>query len=175
MRKLHIEALPLVGKLLIARFEFIRYVFKKNQTKNGMSKPPSCAAGGQKANLSRFRCYNDDEYFVWGGGDMERVQATERLVRKFARSYERGSGGARYIAAAQMELFIMDVVNKFSGTSFALRKDRGNGVTLSVRLRATREELYFTHVYNTNNRGLSRSPVMYSLTFDNTDVNFELG
>ncbi|NLA87245.1 MAG: hypothetical protein GX847_08205 [Clostridiales bacterium] len=106
---------------------------------------------------------------------MERVPATERLVRKFARSYERGSGRTRYIASSRMEEFISDLIGQFSGTSFALRKDRGNGVTLSVRQQATREELYFTHVYNTNNRGLERSPVTYSLTFENTDVNFEVG
>ena len=106
---------------------------------------------------------------------MDRVPATERLIKKFARSYERGSGRARYIASSQMEGFISDLINQFSGTSFALRRDRGNGATLSVRLSATRQEHYFTHVYITNNRGLERSPVKYSLTFENTDVNFEVG
>lgn len=105
----------------------------------------------------------------------EKIAATERLVRKFARGYERGSGSARYIAASDLEGFILDLISQFSGMRFALRKDRGKGVTLSVRSSATREELYFAHVHNTNNRGLDRSPVTYSLTFENTDVNFEVG
>lgn len=104
----------------------------------------------------------------------ERVEATERLVRKFARSYERGSGGARYIPSDQLEEFLKDLVGRFYGMNFALRRDRGNGATLSIRRRSTRERIYFTHVYNTNGRGRSRTPVSYNLSFDNTDVNFEL-
>ncbi|SHH75536.1 hypothetical protein SAMN02745823_00870 [Sporobacter termitidis DSM 10068] len=105
----------------------------------------------------------------------ERVTATERLVRKFARGYERGTGSARYIAATEMAVFISDLIRQFSGMSFAVRRDRGNGATLSVRSRATRDELYFAHVHNTNARGLDRSPVAYCLTFENADVNFEVG
>lgn len=104
----------------------------------------------------------------------ERVEATERLVRKFARSYERGSGGVRYIPSGQLETFLTDLLERFYGMNFALRRDRGNGATLSIRRRSTREQIYFTHVYNTNNRGLSRMPVSYNLNFENTDVNFEL-
>src|SRR5262245_62030603 len=102
---------------------------------------------------------------------MEKAEATERLVRKFARGYERG-GSTRYIAASEMALFIEDLIREFSGLSFAVRKDRGNGATLSVRSRATREELYFARVHNTDSRGRARSPVSFSLMFENMDINF---
>lgn len=102
------------------------------------------------------------------------VPATDKLVRKFAKGYERGCGSAaRYIASEDFQSFISELVSQFNGIRLDIRKDRGQGVFLSVLSSDTREMLYFTRVRNTNARGLDRSPVRYSLELANRDIVLE--
>jgi hypothetical protein len=96
---------------------------------------------------------------------------TERLIKKFARGFERGSdSSARYIASEDMQGFITELVSVFSGIGVRIRKDRGQGLLLSVLQWDTWAVLYSVHIRNTNTRGLVRSPVRYCLEIENRDV-----
>jgi hypothetical protein len=102
------------------------------------------------------------------------VSGTEKLIRKFAKGYERRSGSAaRYVASEDMNNLIAELISEFSGICIGLRKDRGQGVLLSVMSSETRALLYSVRVRNTDARGLNRSKVRYSLTLENRDVILE--
>ena len=98
------------------------------------------------------------------------VCGTEKLIKKFAKGFERRSGAAAYIAISDMNNFLAELISEFSGICVGLRKDRGQGLFLSVMASETRALLYFIRVRNTNARGLDRSKVRYSLTLENKDV-----
>jgi hypothetical protein len=101
------------------------------------------------------------------------VPATDKLIRQFARGYERGTGSARYIASLDFSSFISELASTFQGIRLDIRRDRGQGVYLSILSAETRETLYFTRVRNINGRGLDRSPVRYSLEITNRDIVLE--
>ena len=86
------------------------------------------------------------------------VCGTEKLIRKFAKGYERRGGAAAYIASDDLNNFLEELIAEFSGICVGLRKDRGQGLYLSVMSSGTRAPLYFARVRNTNARGLDRSP-----------------
>ena len=98
------------------------------------------------------------------------VNPTEKLVRKFVKGYERGVGSGAYVSSSDLQNLIAELVSEFSGISIGLRKDRGQGIFLSVLSSDTRAVLYFVRVRNTNARGLDRSRVHYSLTIEDRDV-----
>lgn len=102
------------------------------------------------------------------------VRGTEKLVRKFAREYERRSRSVGcYLAGTDLEVFLSKLISEFSGICISIRKDRGQGLALSILSSDTRASLYFVYVRKTNARGLDRSPARYSLTLENKDVTLE--
>jgi hypothetical protein len=99
---------------------------------------------------------------------------TAQSVKKFARGYERRRGTPdSYIGRADFEGFMTDLVAQFKGIRVGIRKDRGQGLFVSVLAADTREQLYITRVRNTNGRGLDRTRVSYSLTVENRDIILE--
>lgn len=60
-----------------------------------------------------------------------------------------------------------------NGICVGMRKDRGQGLFLSVMSAETRAILYVVRVRNTNARGIDRLPVRYSLTTENRDIILE--
>jgi hypothetical protein len=99
------------------------------------------------------------------------VQGTEILIRKFAKDYERRDGALGcYIAHADIQDFITGLMSEFSAVFVSIRKDRGKGLYLWVLASDIKSMLYFTHVRNTNSRGIDKTPVRYNLTIDNKDV-----
>ena len=56
------------------------------------------------------------------------VSGTEKLVRKFARGYERRGGSDAYIASEDLQNFVAELISEFSGICIGLRKDRGQGL-----------------------------------------------
>lgn len=102
------------------------------------------------------------------------VCGTEKLVRKLAKGYERRSGSAAcYIASGDMANFVGELIAEFSGICVGMRKDRGQGLFLTVLEAQTRAVLYLVRIRNTNARGIDRSLVRYSLTIENIDVILE--
>jgi hypothetical protein len=95
-------------------------------------------------------------------------------VKKFARGFERRRGTADcYIAGGDLQGFLTDLVAQFKGIRVGIRKDRGQGLYVSVAAADTREQLYLARVRNTNGRGLDRSRVSYSLTLEDRDIILE--
>jgi hypothetical protein len=102
------------------------------------------------------------------------INPTEKTVKKFARGYERRRGTPEsYIGGADFEGFMTDLVEEFKGIRVGIRKDRGQGLFVSVLAADTREHLYTARVRNTNGRGLDRARVSYSITVENRDVILE--
>ena len=102
------------------------------------------------------------------------VKATEKLVRKFVKGYERGRGSGAYVSSADFQNMIGELISQFSGICIGIQRDRGQGLFLSVLSAETRTVLYFVRVRNTNARGLDRSKVRYSLTVENRDLVLEV-
>jgi len=69
--------------------------------------------------------------------------------------------------------FIAELISEFSGICVGIRRDRGQGVFLSVLSADTRETLYSIGFRGTNARGIDRSHVNYSFTIENRDVILE--
>ena len=57
------------------------------------------------------------------------IPATDKLIQKIARGYERGTGSARYIAGLDFSGFISVLASTFQGIRLDIRRDRGQGVS----------------------------------------------
>jgi hypothetical protein len=102
------------------------------------------------------------------------VRGTEKLVKKFAKGYERRSRTVgSYLAGSDLEIFLLKLIAEFSDIRICIRRDRGQGLTVSIQACDTRALLHRVYVRNTNARGLDRSPVKYELMLNNRDVNLE--